>query len=482
VDEGELDRFVAFAHRFLTDERGRRLTIEPFQRQILADYFAGCREVIVLLSKKNGKTSLFAGLAVWHVVTVPFADVAILAASRDQAGKLLQQLTGYIKRSEELRKLLRITQRVVHCDRTDGRVAVMAADSDTLDGWGGTLALVDELARHKSAENFGLLRDGLGPRDGQLVAFSTAGDDEESALGRLRSAAHEMGLEVDPDNPKHRHVRRGRFAFHEWALDNAEEADDIDQVQLVNPASWLDRAELEARRDSPSMQRWQWQRFTCGLWVAGEESAISPSDWAACAQPGLEIPQGAERVVIGVDLGYTRDCTAVVPAWRAPDGLIVLDAARVLQPPGDGTSIDIEDIVESCHAAAARWPGCAFAFDEQYGGMQLLQRVEREIPTSVHLAFPQNPGKMSGAAMGFAELISTRKLRHPDQRELTEHVLAAGTRFVGEHWRFVKPPGRKHVWIDAAIAAAMACNVVAADEGPARSVYEDRYDLVEQVG
>lgn len=469
----ELDRFCGFAERFLTDERSRPLVIEGFQRQILADYFTGARETIVLLSKKNGKTSLFAGLAVWHVVTVPFADVAILAASRDQAGKLLQQLTGYIKRSEELRKMLRITQRVVHCDRTDGKVAVMAADSDTLDGWGGTLALVDELARHKSEENFRLLRDGLGPRDGQLVAFSTAGDDEESALGRLRASAHGMGLEADPDNPKHRHARRGRFAFHEWSLDNAEEAENLDLVLLANPASWLDRAELEARRDSPSIQKWQWERFTCGLWVAGEDSAISPSDWAACGEAGIEIPVGAERVVIGGDLGYTRDCTAFVPAWRSPDDVIVLDQARILIPPGDGTSIDIEDMMEVCHAAAERWPGCVFAFDEQYGGQQLLQWLEREIPTSEHIAFPQDPRRMSSASMGFAELISTRKLRHPDQRELTDHVLAAAARFVGEHWRLVKPPGRK-VWIDAAVAAALACDVAGRDTGPRRSPYEDR--------
>jgi phage terminase large subunit-like protein len=374
--------------------------------------------------------------------------------------------------------MLRITQRVVHCERTDGKVAVLAADSDTLDGWGGTFALVDELARHKSAENFGLLRDGLGPRQGQLVAFSTAGNDEESALGRLRAAAHDMGLEVDPANPKHRHVRRGRFAFHEWALANAEECDDIELVELANPASWLDRAELEARRDSPSMQKWQWQRFTCGLWVQGEESAISPTDWAACAEPGVEIPACAERVVVGVDIGYTRDCFAAVPAWKSPEDLIVLDQARVLVPPGDGTSIDIEDMVETCHAAAERWPGCRFAFDERYGGLQLAQRLEREMPTSEHITYPQDPRMMSGAAMGFAELISTRKLRHPDQRELTDHVLAAAARFVGgERWRFVKPAGRQ-AWIDAAIAAAMACDWIARDPGPPRSAYEDRGLLI----
>ena len=102
----------------------------------------------MLLSKKNGKTSLFAKMAVWHVVTVSFADVAILAASRDQSEKLLQQLTGYIKRSEELRKMLHITQRVVHSDHTDNKVAVMSAYSYTFYICFFTLSFVYELSRH----------------------------------------------------------------------------------------------------------------------------------------------------------------------------------------------------------------------------------------------------------------------------------------------------------------------------------------------
>ena len=233
----DLERFCGFAERFLTDESSRPLVVEPWQREILADYFDGTRELVVLVSKKNGKTTLFAGLALWHLISEAFADVAILAASRDQAGKLLQQLTGYIKRSPDLRDQLRITQRVVHCDRTEGKVAVMAADSDTLDGWGGTLALVDELGRHKSEENFGLLRDGLGPRDGQLVAFSTAGDDEDSALGRVRSRAHDMpGFGAAPDNPKHKIGRTEGFAFHEWSLDRGDDTDDLALVALANPA------------------------------------------------------------------------------------------------------------------------------------------------------------------------------------------------------------------------------------------------------
>jgi phage terminase large subunit-like protein len=87
----ELDRFCIFCAKFLTTEEGEPLVIEEFQKRILADYFDGARETIVLIGKKNGKTSLFAALALWHVITVPFADVAVLAAARDQATKLLNQ-------------------------------------------------------------------------------------------------------------------------------------------------------------------------------------------------------------------------------------------------------------------------------------------------------------------------------------------------------------------------------------------------------
>jgi phage terminase large subunit-like protein len=60
----DLDRFCSFAERFLTDESSRPLVIEPFQRLLLADYFNGTRGLLVVLGKKNGKTSLFAALAV----------------------------------------------------------------------------------------------------------------------------------------------------------------------------------------------------------------------------------------------------------------------------------------------------------------------------------------------------------------------------------------------------------------------------------
>jgi phage terminase large subunit-like protein len=64
--------------------------------------------------------------------------------------------------------------------RDEGFLRVMASDVDTADGVIPTLAIVDELHRHKSTDLMGVFRDGLGPREGQMITITTAGDDSES--------------------------------------------------------------------------------------------------------------------------------------------------------------------------------------------------------------------------------------------------------------------------------------------------------------
>ncbi len=125
----ELDTFTRFCRDVLTTENGKPLLVEGFQERILAGYFAGTRETVVIVGKKNGKSSLLAALALHHLLVEPFADVIIVAASRDQAGILLRQVVGYITRSEALRGRLRVVQREVRYETSGGRIRVLASDS-----------------------------------------------------------------------------------------------------------------------------------------------------------------------------------------------------------------------------------------------------------------------------------------------------------------------------------------------------------------
>jgi phage terminase large subunit-like protein len=457
----ELDSFARFCERNLTAEDSRPFILEPFERTFLAEHFEGISETVVLAPKKQGKSSTLAALSTYHLLTVPFGEVAVVAASRDQAGNLLRLAQGFIRRSPALQKRLRVKQREIVNDELGGRVRVLASDVDTFDGWLGTLGLVDELGRHRSPELYGLIREGIGPRNGQMVTISTAGDDESSPLGRLRSAAYAMpGLVRDG---AHRHVRDEFLSFHEWALDPDADTDDLDLVLTANPASWIDRDELRRRRTA-SMRSWQWKRFSCGIWVAGENAAISDKEWRACARPGLEIPAGVRDVFVGIDLGWKHDRTALVPVWRPPGEEVVhVHRPIILTPPGDGTSIPVDDVFDPLEEWADRWPGVTFVLDPAADGEHLAQRLDAELTNVTVSTHSQKHTPMCLAASRLSEAISAGRIAHPDDGELNSHVLSAAAKSVGEQWRFAKQRGKDQP-IDGVIALAMGLSALIGGE------------------
>jgi phage terminase large subunit-like protein len=105
-----------------------------------------------LLPKKNGKSTLLAALALFHLITTPDAECVVGAASRDQATILYDQAAGFVRRSPGLDERVHVKRGYREIQsRATRRIRVLAADVDTADGVIPTLALVDELHRHKSA-------------------------------------------------------------------------------------------------------------------------------------------------------------------------------------------------------------------------------------------------------------------------------------------------------------------------------------------
>jgi phage terminase large subunit-like protein len=444
-------------------EAGRRLVLYPEQLVMVADFFDGVAETLIVIPKKNGKTTLLAALALHHVLTVEDADCVIGASSREQATILYNQASRMIERSglADVFKAQKGYRRIT-CGATAGGIRVLASDENTADGVIPTLALVDELHRHPSDGLYGVFRDGLGPRDGRMVTISTAGDDENSPLGRLRAKAYALpGLEYVG---AHRHVSTPDFAMHEWALDTEDDRDNLELVKTANPAPWQTVEELRIRHDSPSMTAWQWARFACGVWLFGEQGAISEKEWRACEDAAAEIPAGARDVFVGVDLGWRQDSTAMVPVWRDEDGLMIVGDAVILAPPGDGSTLAYERVWEAVEQLTDLYSRPTFVLDPAAGGEQLAQQIDRELVGDVWTYSQQNK-PMCLAAQRFSEAVAGRRLRHRGDQALSRHVLAAAPRPVGEMWRLVKPKtGAK---IDAAVALAMAVSMLS--EKPAEA-------------
>src|ERR1035441_3842731 len=130
-------RSLADFERFcglLVLDNGKRMRLEDFQRVMLADYFAGCRETVAEIGKANGKTTELAALALFELITDAQCEGAVCAASRDQGALLLGQLRGFVERTPGLASRVRIMRREAVNRLTGGRFAVTASDVDTLDG------------------------------------------------------------------------------------------------------------------------------------------------------------------------------------------------------------------------------------------------------------------------------------------------------------------------------------------------------------
>jgi phage terminase large subunit-like protein len=462
VEPPELDDFAEFCAELTLDTK-RSMVLEPFQRRMLADYFSGTSETLIVIPKKNGKTTMLAALALYHLLTTDDAECYIAASSRDQAGIMLKQARKFIARNPDLAACMKVNQREIQSLNDEGFIRVLAADEDTADGVIPTLALVDELHRHKKADLYGVFRDGLGPRGGRMITISTAGDDEDSPLGRARAAYFAFPVLERCEDERYMYARNrdASAVLHEWSLRDKDDRDDLEVVALANPASWQTVEALRRRFESPLFTPWGWARFACGVWLQGEDTALSPVEWADCAYDGPMDPAGA-AVRIGLDVGWTVDTTAVVAHWLDDAGVAWIGDVEILKPDREGESLRKQRVLAAVQGMCDRYGSDVVVLDPENEGMVVAQDLQDVGLRAV--AYSQRPGPMAMAAERFAAAVRERKLRHPNAQPFTRQVLNARVRSTDDgRWRFVKETKHSKKHIDALIAAAMVHSVAIAE-------------------
>jgi phage terminase large subunit-like protein len=450
----ELEAFARFCGALVLED-GSRMSLEPFQRRMLRDFFGGTVETLILLPKKNGKSTLLGALGLFHLVTTPDAECVIGAASRDQATILYDQAAGFVRRSAGLEQRVHVKRgyREIQARRDSGRIRVLAADVDTADGVIPTLALVDELHRHKSAGLYGIFRDGLGPRRGRMITISTAGDSETSPLGLMRAKAHRLTDRERVERYLRARSDDGGYAMHEWALDRDDNTDDLDVVKLVNPASWQTPAMLRQRHASPSMLAWQWARFACGLWTASETWWITGEQWHAVARRSERIMPG-DRICVGFDGSRSGDATALV-ACRLSDGL-VQPLAVWEAPEGSGASawrVHSSTVDAAIARTFEHYDVVRGYFDPPLWQSE-LEAWAREYGQPAVTPFSTNTSRMIHAVERFRTDVVEGTALHSGDAVLSAHVMNARMREVrGGYWLMKDRQASK---IDAAIASVLA--------------------------
>ena len=422
------------------------LKIHRYQSYLLGLHFDGVTELVIIIPKKNGKTTLMAALALYHLLMVEKAECVIGASSRDQATILFQQAANLVT-DAGLQAVFTVKggYRIITHDK--GRIRVLAADADTADGVIPTLALVDELHRHPSGALYGVFFDGL-VGGAQMITISTAGTDIDSPLGRLLTKARTLKMTqlirrrtyVSPN---------GAFALVEWTLDADDDPHNMTTVKKANPAPWHTPATLRRRHDSPSMTDGQWLRFACDVWTSGEESPIDAATWDRGRVDLGQIEDG-EAVFLAPSVGHNA---AIAIAARRPGGRVAVKVEHL--DAEDGLSILTR--TEAAILALAERFHVVYAFVPR-GGFVRVADALREGNVAV-TEFPHVPSRLAEASGTLNMLLKSGKIAHDGEAQTREQMLAAmvKTNETGERYM---PSDRAR----AVIAVAVACHAATAYE------------------
>ena len=461
-----LAHFRAWASELILDNE-EPWELESFQEAFLEDVFAGVPELWLVVPEGNGKTTLTAGLALYHAEHRLGARIPWAASSRDQAEIGYDAAAGFVLRTPRLRDAFKCLEgyRRIRCDAKGSRIQIFAADDRTGDGVIPTLCILDELHRHRDLRLYRLWRGKLLKRGAQIVTISTAGEpggEFEETRERIRQQA--------PDVHREETFTRAAsetLVLHEWAVPEKGDVEDLELVGRANPFSGITAETLRLKRASPTMTLAHWRRFTCNLPTRSESAAIQEAEWAA-AESDERIPAG-EPVWVGLDVAWKWDTTAIVPLWWRDDEYRLLGPVTVLEPPRDGTSLDPNLVERALVEVHQRNPIHTVVMDTSRAE-QLASWVEAEFGCTVIDRQQTNAFAVDDFDK-FMEALRQGWLKHSGDPELRRHALNAVARVLpyGDA-RFDRPSRTRQGGdqdrrvIDALTAAAMVHSAAAAGQ------------------
>ena len=461
-DKRAADLAVAFFEKLLVHSKGewagKPFKLQDWQRDDIirplfgwkrtADKTRRYRTAYIEVPRKNGKSTLSAGLALYLLFAdgEPGAEVYSAAADTDQARIVFEEAQRMVESSPALSQHGKVFRRSIIVQSERSTYRVISADAHTKHGFNAHGIVFDELHAQPNRELWDVLNTSTGARRQPLmIMITTAGvyDPESICWEQHEYARQVLDGTLEDDS---------YFAY----IAAADETDD-----WTNPITWakanpglgvtikLDYLEGECKRaiNSPAYQN-TFRRLHLNQWTAQEERWLDIMAWNACKR---DRPNLLGRVCFGgLDLASTTDIAAYVlcfppdsegdPYWLLPffwiPGANLIDRARRDRVPYDawvrdgyinttpGDVIDYDYIEQTIRQLALDYEIQETAFD-RWGATRIYQKLEEARMTMVQ--FGQGFASMSPPMKEFLTLILSRRIAHdgnPVLRWMADNVVA----------------------------------------------------------
>lgn len=197
--------FFGFLKHSKGEWAGQPFELSPWQQFILwvlfgwkrADGLRRFRVAYIEVPRKNGKTTLMAGVGLYLMVAdgEPGAEVYSAATKRDQAKLSWNEAVQMVKKSPSLTKMVKHWKAsdTLAVEATSSKYVPLGADADTMDGLNVHGALIDELHAHKTRAVVDVLETATGARRQPLqIEITTAGTDQQSVCYEHREYSEQV--------------------------------------------------------------------------------------------------------------------------------------------------------------------------------------------------------------------------------------------------------------------------------------------------
>ena len=334
-DEKAADRACEFFPRYLRHlkgpKAGKPFELEKWQRDEIVRPLFGWkrpdgtrryRTVYIFIPRKNGKSSLAAGLGLYTLFAdgEMGAEVYSAAGDRDQAAIVFDAAKAMVEASPPLASRSELYRRSIIFPKRASTYKVLSSDAPTKHGLNAHGIIFDELHVQPNRELWDTLTTSTGARRQPLtVALTTAGYDRTTICWEVHDYAVKVKKGIVKDD------------FFLPVIYGADEGDD-----WTNPETWkkanpnigvsisMDYLAEQCRRAQEVVgYENTFRRLHLNQWTQQSKRWLSIEKWDASGMAGGPIDLDALRgrkCYVGLDLASTTDVAALVYLFPWDDG------------------------------------------------------------------------------------------------------------------------------------------------------------------
>ena len=315
--------FIAKIKHFKGAYCGKPFLLEAWQQWVIANiygfYWKGkdkrvTRNVYLEIPRKNGKSSLAAGIALYALIAdgEQASEVEIIANSAKQAGICFDMCDKFTKTLDPKGKLLKRYRDKVKFDHTNSFLQVLSSDSTHQDGWNSHLFIGDEAHSYPNSKQYDVMKNSQVSRKNPLaLIITTAGFNLHSFCYHTRMINIEILRNIKQDDTQFTAI---------YTLDDGDDWKDPKNWIKANPnykitveEDGLKEQVRQAINNTTLETSVRTKHFN--QWIAASEIWISNDLLVQHSKPISLDDMKNMQVWMGVDLSSVSDLTAVAACW-----------------------------------------------------------------------------------------------------------------------------------------------------------------------